>query len=151
MDIKKYYFDDPYLFKYCLDQLIRSCVSNDDQIEVLTLCHSKACGGHFSARKTADKIPQADFYWPTLFKDCIDFCKTCAWCQQLGEITKRNMMPLTPILIIEIFDCWGLDFMGPPSPPPPPHVGTFTFYWKLIMFLSGWRPFQRELMTTRLF
>ena len=23
------------------------------------------------------------------------------------------MMPLTPILIIEIFDCWGIDFMGP--------------------------------------
>ena len=22
-------------------------------------------------------------------------------------------MPLTPLLIIEIFDCWGLDFMGP--------------------------------------
>ena len=22
-------------------------------------------------------------------------------------------MPLTPILIIEIFDCWGIDFMGP--------------------------------------
>ena len=25
-------------------------------------------------------------------------------------------MPLTPILIIEIFDCWGLDFMGPFPP-----------------------------------
>ena len=23
------------------------------------------------------------------------------------------MMPLSPILIIEIFDCWGIDFMGP--------------------------------------
>ena len=72
MDIKKYYFDDPYLFKYC-DQLLRKCVSNDDQIGVLTLCHSEACGGHFSTRKRSDKILQADFYWPTLFKDCFDF------------------------------------------------------------------------------
>ena len=32
VDIKKYYFDDPYLFKYCPDQLLRRCVSNDDQI-----------------------------------------------------------------------------------------------------------------------
>ena len=31
----------------------------------------------------------------------------------LGEVTRRNMMPLHPILIIEIFDCWGIDFMGP--------------------------------------
>ena len=65
--IKKYYFDDPYLIKYCTDQLMRRCVPNDDQIGVLTFYHSEACGGHFSARKTADKILQAGFYWPTLF------------------------------------------------------------------------------------
>ena len=59
---KKYYFNDPYLFKYYPDQLMRICVSNDDQIGVLTFCHSEACGGHFSARKTADKILQAGFY-----------------------------------------------------------------------------------------
>ena len=69
VDIKKYYFDDPYLLKYCPDQLMRRCVPNEDQIGVLTFCHSKSCGGHFSARKTADKILQADFYSPTLFKD----------------------------------------------------------------------------------
>ena len=84
---------------------MRRCVSNDDQIGVLTFCHSEACGGHFSVRKTADKILQAYFYWSTLFKDCFDFFKTCARCQQLGGVTKRNMMPLTPILIIKIFDC----------------------------------------------
>ena len=105
VDIKKYYFDDPYLFKYCLDQLMRRCVPNDDQIGVLTFCHSEACGGRFSARKTEDKILQAGFYWPTLFKDFFEFFKTCARCQQLGGVTRRNMMPLTPILIIEIFDC----------------------------------------------
>ena len=61
-DIKKYYFDDPYMFKYCPDQLMRRCVPNDEQIGILTFCHSEACGGHFSARKTADKILQAGFY-----------------------------------------------------------------------------------------
>ena len=86
---------------------------NDEQIRILTFCHSEACGGHFSARKTVDKILQAGFYWPTLFKDCFEFFKTCARCQQLGGVTKRNMMLLTLILIIEIFDCWGIDFMGP--------------------------------------
>ena len=116
MDIKKYYFDDPYLFKYCPDQLMKKCVPNEDQIGVLTFFHSEACGGHFSARKTADKSLQDGFYWPTLFKDCFEFCKTCAQCQQLGGVTRRNMMPLNPILIIEIFDCWGIDFIGPFPP-----------------------------------
>ena len=47
--IKKYYFDDPYLFKYCPDQIMRRCVPNDEQVRILTFCHSEACGGHFSA------------------------------------------------------------------------------------------------------
>ena len=55
-DIKKYYFDDPYLFKYCPDQIMRRCVADDEHIRILTFCHSKACGGHFSAKKTAEKI-----------------------------------------------------------------------------------------------
>lgn len=28
----------------------------------------------------------------------------------------RNIMPLNPILVFEIFDCWGIDFMGPFPP-----------------------------------
>ena len=81
VDVKMYYFHDPYLFKYCPDQLMRRYVPNDDQIRVLTFCHFEACGGHFSTRKTIDKILQAGFYWPTLFKDYFDYCKTCARCQ----------------------------------------------------------------------
>ena len=62
------------------------------------------------------KVLQSGFYWPTLFKDSYNFCKTCERCQKLGGITRRNMMPLNPILIIEVFDCWGIDFMGPFPP-----------------------------------
>ncbi|KAH9705552.1 Endonuclease [Citrus sinensis] len=38
------------------------------------------------------------------------------WCQQMRSITRRNMMPLNPILVVEIFDVWGIDFMGPFPP-----------------------------------
>ena len=31
----------------------------------------------------------------------------------VGMISKWNMMPLNPILEIELFDVWGIDFMGP--------------------------------------
>ena len=112
---------------------MRRCVPSDEQTRILTFCHSEACGGHFSARKTADKILQAGFYWPTLFKDCFEFCKTCTRCQQLGGITKRNMMPLTPILIIEIFYCWGIDFMGPF----PPSCG-YLYILLSVDYVSKW-------------
>jgi hypothetical protein len=105
VEVSNFYWDDPNLFKYCLDQIIRRCVPNDEVISVLKFCHSEACGGHFSIKKTAAKILQCGFYWPTLFKDTNNFCRSCERCQKLGAISHRNMMPLNPILVIEIFDC----------------------------------------------
>ncbi|XP_070015938.1 uncharacterized protein [Nicotiana sylvestris] len=35
------------------------------------------------------------------------------WCQRTGIITKRNEMPLQNTLAVELFDVWGIDFMGP--------------------------------------
>ena len=43
------------------------------------------------------------------------------------------MMPLTPILIVEIFDVWGIDFMGPFLP-------SFGFEYILVAvdYVSKW-------------
>ena len=64
-------------------------------------------------RKTTAKILQCGFYWPTMFKDTYNFCKRCIERQKLRHITRRNMMLMSLILEIEVFDCWGIDFMGP--------------------------------------
>ncbi|XP_068641934.1 uncharacterized protein, partial [Aristolochia californica] len=72
-----------------------------------------ACGGHFGARKTAAKVLQCGFYWPSLFRDAHEFCQVCDKCQRTGCLSRMNMMPLNPILIVELFDVWGIDFMGP--------------------------------------
>ena len=34
-------------------------------------------------------------------------------CQRLGKIARQNEIPLNPILVVEIFDVWGIDFMSP--------------------------------------
>ncbi|XP_070027759.1 uncharacterized protein [Nicotiana sylvestris] len=34
-------------------------------------------------------------------------------CQRTGTITKKHEMPLQNILAVELFDVWGIDFMGP--------------------------------------
>ena len=31
----------------------------------------------------------------------------------MGNISKRHEMPLEGILVVQIFDVWGIDFMGP--------------------------------------
>ena len=46
--IRFFFWDEPYLFKYCPDQIIRK--------SVLIFCHELACGGHFGPRKTAEKV-----------------------------------------------------------------------------------------------
>ena len=132
-EVKNFYWDDPYLFKYCSDQIFRKCVPDHEVSSIINFCHSEACGGHFSSKKTAAKILQCGFYWPTLFKDTYTFCKTCENCQKLGSISKRNMMPLNPIIVIEIFDCWGIDFMGPF----PPSFG-FVYILVAVDYVSKW-------------
>nr|CAN63061.1 hypothetical protein VITISV_030508 [Vitis vinifera] len=38
---------------------------------------------------------------------------SCDRCQRLGKLTKRNQMPMNPILIVDLFYVWGIDFMRP--------------------------------------
>ncbi|XP_024025045.1 uncharacterized protein LOC112092647 [Morus notabilis] len=78
VEVQNFYWDDPYLFKYCPDQIMRQCIPDDEITNVLNFYHNDAC--------------------------------------ELGALSRHHMMPSNPILVIEIFDYWGIDFMGPFSP-----------------------------------
>ncbi|KAG7585701.1 Integrase catalytic core [Arabidopsis thaliana x Arabidopsis arenosa] len=80
---------------------------------ILLHCHGSTYGGHFATFKTVSKVLQAGFWWPTMFKDAQQFISRCDSCQRKGNISRRNEMPQNPILEVEIFDVWGIDFMGP--------------------------------------
>ena len=56
---------------------------------------------------------QLGFFWPTLFKDDHEYATQCDQCQQMWGISRRNEMPLQNIMEVEVFDCWGIDFVGP--------------------------------------
>ncbi|GJV53026.1 putative nucleotidyltransferase, ribonuclease H [Tanacetum coccineum] len=112
-DVRKYIWDDPYLFKSCPDGIIRRCVFGRELHEILKHYHKGPTGGHYGADITARKIFESGFYWPTIFKDAAKYVKGCDACQRAGNISSRNQMPLTNILVSEVFDIWGIDFMGP--------------------------------------
>ncbi|KAG7557039.1 Retrotransposon gag domain [Arabidopsis suecica] len=112
-DINHFYWDEPYLYTLCKDKIYRRCVSEDEAEGILLHCHGSAYGGHFATFKTVSKILQAGFWWPTMFKDAQQFISRCDSCQRKGNISRRNEMPQNPILEVEIFDVWGIDFMGP--------------------------------------
>ncbi|GJS35975.1 reverse transcriptase domain-containing protein [Tanacetum coccineum] len=48
-DVKHYFWDDPFLFKTCADQIIRRCVDGKEALEILEACHSGPTGGHYGA------------------------------------------------------------------------------------------------------
>ena len=115
-DSRFYIWDDPLLFKRGADMILRRCVSENEQGKILDECHASPYGGHFSGERTAQKILQSGFYWPTLFRDCAEWVKICDRCQKIGNISSRNEMPLRGIMVVQIFDVWGIDFMGPFPP-----------------------------------
>ncbi|GJR88135.1 reverse transcriptase domain-containing protein [Tanacetum coccineum] len=143
-DVKHYFWDDPFLFKNCADQVIRRCVSGQEALDILKACHSGPTGGHYGANYTARKIFDSGFYWPTIYKDAHDFVTRCDICQRQGKITQRDEMPQNSIQVCEIFDIWGIDFMGPSS----------TYSWLLTTCQNGLKqkrspPMMPELSFTK--
>ncbi|XP_048611546.1 uncharacterized protein LOC111205660 [Brassica napus] len=112
----RYVWDEPYLYRHCKDDLFRRCVPEADIPGILHHCHGSSYAGHFATFKTVSKILQAGFWWLTMFRDVHAYIARCDACQRLGNISKRNEMPQNYILEVEVFDCWGVDFMGPFPP-----------------------------------
>ncbi|CAN6554084.1 unnamed protein product [Malus baccata var. baccata] len=94
-------------------KVIRRCVHDMEFNSILTFCHTYTCGGHYGTQRIALKVLECGFYWPTLFKDARTFCMSYDRCQRMGNIGAKDQMPQNIILPVEIFDVWGIDFMGP--------------------------------------
>ncbi|GKC55800.1 reverse transcriptase domain-containing protein [Tanacetum coccineum] len=112
-DIKHYFWEEPYLFKVCSDGMIRRCISGPETQTILDQCHHGPTGGHYGPNTTAKKVLDSGFYWPTIIKEAHTQVRLCEACQKTGNISKRDEMPLNNIQVCEIFDIWGIDFMGP--------------------------------------
>nr|GEV97018.1 reverse transcriptase domain-containing protein [Tanacetum cinerariifolium] len=111
-DVKHYFWDDPYLFKICSDQVLRRCVSGQEAIKILKACHNGPTGGHHGPNYTAKKVFDLGFYWPSIYRDAQNLVKNCDICQRQAKISQRDEMPQNSIQVCEIFYVWGIDFMG---------------------------------------
>nr|GEX44422.1 DNA-directed DNA polymerase [Tanacetum cinerariifolium] len=96
-NVKHYFWDDPFLFKICVDQVIRRCVHGLEAIDILKAYHYRPTGGHHGPNYTAKKVFDSGFYWPTIYRDAQDLVKNCDVCQRLGKILQRDEMPQNSI------------------------------------------------------
>ncbi|GJR20280.1 reverse transcriptase domain-containing protein [Tanacetum coccineum] len=74
-----------FIIKGMTTQQKKKCVHGQEANDILKACHEGPTGGHHSANLTARK----------------------------GKISQRDKMPQNAIQVCEIFDAWGIDFMGP--------------------------------------
>nr|GEY87405.1 reverse transcriptase domain-containing protein [Tanacetum cinerariifolium] len=97
----------------CPDGIIRRCVFGKELQKFLEHCHMGQARGHYGADITTRKIFESGFYWPTIFKDAARYVRDCDACQRFSNISSHYQMTLTNNLVSEVFDIWGIDFMGP--------------------------------------
>ncbi|GJY42806.1 reverse transcriptase domain-containing protein [Tanacetum coccineum] len=93
MDVKHYFWDDPYLFRICADQVVRRCVYGQEAVAILTACHNGPTGGHHGANYTAKKVFDFSFYWLKIYHDAHDMVKSCDSCQRQGKSRKKTKCP----------------------------------------------------------
>ena len=110
--MKKFFWDDPCLYQSCVDGLIHRCVPQIEMLNILEASHSLPVDGNHIGIRTTHKIWQCRYFLPTIRHDAPDFAKSCDRCQRDGGNSQRQEFPLNPILVIKIFDVWGIDFMG---------------------------------------
>ena len=62
--------------------------------KVLEIAHSVPMAGHLGQRKTAHHVLQ-QFYWPNVFHDVAEYCRTCDACQRTGRKRTSDWAPAT--------------------------------------------------------
>ena len=107
----------------------RKCISSKDDRDVgrkqlivplkyrdsvMKLGHESLLSGHFSSRKTTDRILHK-FFWPNAGADITRFCRSCHSCQKFGAKAKKVPMSKMPI-ISEPFSRIAIDIVGPITP-----------------------------------
>ena len=73
--------------------------------------HGGACGGHLSRISTAEKILKDRYFWPSIFKGCVNAVKKCHPCQVFACNMRSHPAPSHPIITACPFTKWRLDFM----------------------------------------
>ncbi|GJS88672.1 reverse transcriptase domain-containing protein [Tanacetum coccineum] len=132
-NLQTVFWEEPYLSKVCSDGMIRHCIFGPETRTILDQCHHGPIGGHYGPNLTAKKVLDSGFYWPTIIKEAHTLVCLCEACQKTGNISKHDEMSLNNIQVCEVFDIWGIDFMGPF-----PKSYKFKYILVAVDYISKW-------------
>ena len=78
--------------------------------------HEGTCGEHQGGRRLHMLLQRVGYYWPTMFKDCLKYARSCPKCQIHANIHHAPPENLHHVGVYWPFQVWGLDFVGPINP-----------------------------------
>lgn len=73
--MKSYFLDEPFIYKKCLDLILRRCIHEVNIIYIFKTYHDLEYGGHFRKNKIVAKISQCEFYWLTKLRYAHEYVK----------------------------------------------------------------------------
>ncbi|XP_070035904.1 uncharacterized mitochondrial protein AtMg00750-like [Nicotiana tomentosiformis] len=68
---------------------------------ILKACHYSPVGGHHGENRTAAKVLECGYYWPSIYHDANQMVKDCDQCQRQGSISKRHEMPMNFVMEVK--------------------------------------------------
>ncbi|XP_059078069.1 uncharacterized protein LOC131876643 [Cryptomeria japonica] len=101
------------LYKMGADQVLRHCVMEEEVPSVLREAHEGPAGGYMGPNTTTRKVLLVGLWWPMVYNDAREWVVGCDTYQRVDKPLKRDFMPLNPSHAQELFEQWGLDFVGP--------------------------------------
>ncbi|XP_062093944.1 uncharacterized protein LOC133799979 [Humulus lupulus] len=88
LPIEEIFLDEELL---AMQEVIPWCVPESEFRSILAFCHAYACGGHFGPKRTARKIFDNGFYWPTIFKDSYSYLDYVSkWVEAIATRTDNS-------------------------------------------------------------
>ena len=118
----------------------RVIVPQQLQQEILQEGHCGMTGGHFSGKRTFNTLAQ-HWWWKHMYRDTINFCKSCPDCAIVSGVGRRNKPPLCPIPVQRPFQIIGVDIMElPKTSKGNKYVIVFQYFaikWGLVFPASG--------------
>jgi hypothetical protein len=79
------------MYRVGQDNKMHRCLTTFETHIVLKELHEGVIGGHFVANIIAKKIIDVGYWWPTLFKETHDFCRSCDSYQKIGRLKTKSL------------------------------------------------------------
>ena len=108
---KNYLIIGDTLYHRGVHSILCWCMTHEEAEIVLNDADSGACGGHLSGLAMTQKILRANYFWPTIFKYCVEAMKRCHPCQLHTKNMWSPLAPLFPAISVGPFMKWGIYYM----------------------------------------